>query len=223
MRRAVHAAVALALAAGWIGCSDDPPTPPEEPKTPATQQAPTQPAPETPATAPVVKAPSPAVKPGLTRYVDEARGFAVQHPEGWQVSKSMFSHMPVLFLRPRKARAKPGEPKEFRENFNIGVRRRSKAAGLATVHKGELALLKRQYPGMTMAPTEDLTLRGRPVKKNVLTGKQGERKLKLALYMLLSDSGKRLYVLIATAPAETFDRYAPVFQDAIETLEILAE
>lgn len=229
MKWTASIAVLFGLALGLAGCSDDEPsqpkTPDKEPKKPPAVKPETQPAPapKPPATQPAKKEATLPLKPGYKKFLNEKRGYAVQYPEDWEVSKPMFSHMPVLFLRPRKQPPTKGKPKEFRENFNVGTQKRRKPVDLDASHKTQMRLLKMQMPGVTMVSSESITVNDRPVKKDVATAKKGEMTLKMVLYMLVSDSHKQLYVLSASAPTETFDQYAPVFQDAIETLEILAE
>lgn len=142
-------------------------------------------------------------QPTLVPYAYEA-SFEIAVPEGWVTVEDQ-GMMRMVTLSPSE-----DADDAFRENVNVvldGV-----PSGMTPTEYAEqsFALLAEGTEGLEIVASDGAVLGGRIALRSIYEHSYEGRRLRVMSYLLIV--GRRAYVITATAPEETFERYVPIFE-----------
>jgi hypothetical protein len=197
------------------GCGPTAAPPPTATAPPPTAEPPT-PTPTTPpptAAPPAEASPAPRPEGAFVHYESEAFGFALEHPEAWDIVERERLNT-ILFVVPGT-----GVEGEFRANLNVGVQEAAPPLdSLGAYTDAFLDAAPDQIDDFELLSSEPALLDGRPAHRVVYTGSQTGLPLKW-LQVWALDAG-RAYIVTYTAEPTIFDRHLPQAEYVISTIEI---
>ena len=153
---------------------------------------------------------------GTKKYVDESLGFSIVPPEGWEIVDGKSYNVTILALGPVES--------GFRVNYNLNI---SAIFPDFTLDKEAISQIKAQLLLLSSELGEIQFISEGKKKVKDMEGYEIVYLFKLAEDVVLKQKqvyltkDDKLYVFTFTALGNNFDKYLPVFEKSLNTLEIL--
>lgn len=150
------------------------------------------------------------------KYVDEKLGFSIVPPEGWEVKDGKPYNLAVMFLGPADG--------GFMPNFNINVV--TLPGEVAEINEELISEIKVQLEavGEYYGSLEFVSEGARDVSKykgyEIIYTLNVDESLSLKQKQVYIINNGKFYIFTFTSLKDTFDKYLPLFEKSLSTLEI---
>ena len=142
------------------------------------------------------------------RYYDDKEDFSIRFPDDWEVVEE-FMGTRVFGRSPQS-----GADDQFQENVNVVVEKVGSVT-LEEYDKISMANVARIVTDYRLIDSGPTTLGGEPGRRMVMSHRMGQYSIMASCHFAVKDG--RAYVVTCTALEDTYDQFAPKFDDIVKT------
>lgn len=146
------------------------------------------------------------------RFVEKDRGFAMEIPADWEKHQGDYGAA-LIALSPLE-----GNKDSFRENVNVVVEDLSSTMATKDYYKASQELMKKAFNEFKVEKTGVTRLNGTEFHWTLFVHRIGTLRARVLQHIAVS--GKRAYVVTASAMPDKFNKYKPAFDATIASFRI---